>query len=145
MKNVLIERFSYAPDGTFGRLTLPSGRVLFTCEQPWNGNAVGESCIPEGEYQMKMRRSPVVQRSSGGKYDEGWEVIGVPGRTFIMIHPANWPHELRGCIAPGMNYAIISGKQGVSSSRQAFDIFMDELDGEETVSLGIYQKRPEYP
>lgn len=143
--NLILERFSYAPDGTFGRLTLPSGRVLFTCEQPWNGNAKGESCIPEGQYQMKMRCSPVVQRSSGGKYEQGWEVIDVPGRTYIMIHPANWPNQLQGCIAPGMDYTVISGRQGVSSSRAAFDLLMDELGGKEKVGLSIHQLKADYP
>lgn len=142
---LILERFNYAPDGTFGRITLPSGKQLFTCEQPWNGNATGKSCIPEGIYSMAMRDSPVVERSSGGKFTRGWEVLDVPGRTFIMFHPANWPHELKGCIAPGVNYAVMRNKQGVTSSRDAFTDLMDELNDNETWLLQVRQYRPEFP
>lgn len=143
--NLLLERFNYAPDGTFGWITLPSGVRLYTCEQPWNGNKTGASCIPEGTYKLKLRDSPKVKSSSGGAFDRGWEVTGVEGRTFIMIHPANWPHELRGCISVGEKYQIITGKQGVTSSRLAFNKLMAELEGLSDVELTIRQYRPEYP
>lgn len=140
--NLLLERFNYAPDGTFGRLHLPSGNDYFTCEQPWNGNAIGQSCIPEGVYTLKIRPSPVVLRSSGGEFEQGYEVIDVPGRTFIMIHPANWPHELRGCIAPGIDYKVMDGKQAITSSRDAFRRIMNELAmaaGEINLTIRQYQ------
>lgn len=145
MKRLIIERFNYAPTGTFGRITLPSGDRLFTCERPWKANKTGVSCIPEGTYSLNMRTSPIVKRSSGGMYEKGWEVQDVKGRTFIMIHPANWPHELRGCISVGESYEVISGKQGVTSSRKAFDKLMKELSEADQVELVIHQYRPEYP
>lgn len=143
--NLLIERFNYAPDGTFGRLHMPSGEVCFTCEKAWRGNTVGASCIPEGVYDLALRESPVVKRTSGGEFTHGYEITGVPGRTFIMLHPANWPHELEGCISPGMDYRIMRGNQGVTSSRDAFREMMAELEGVEDIQLTIRQYRPEWP
>lgn len=142
--NIVLERFNYAPEGTFGRIR--AGVLeLYTVEQPWNGNKTGESCIPEGVYDLCQRISPVVKRSSGGDFTSGWEVLDVPERSLIMIHPANWPYELQGCIAPGLDYMILSGKQGVSSSRKAFARLMVALAGEKQHSLHIIPYRPQYP
>lgn len=144
ISHLLLERFNYAPDGTFGRLIMPSGKIFYTCEQPWNGNKVGASCIPEGKYQMAMRKSPVVERSSNGDFFEGWEILEVPGRTFIMIHPANWPHELRGCISVGLDYEMILNRQAVSKSREAFRQFMGETNGRQ-FEIDIHQFRAQFP
>ncbi|WP_020408942.1 DUF5675 family protein [Hahella ganghwensis] len=137
MQVITLERFAYATDGTFGRLQLPNDRILYTCERPWLNNQTGKSCIPDGLYKLQKRDSGVVRRSSGGDYISGWEVTDVPGRTYIMIHPANWPHQLEGCIAPGMNYQIISGKNAVTQSRLAFSVLMGALDGFEDLYLQI--------
>ena len=48
MPNVIIERFAYAPDGTFGRIKLPNGTQFVTVERPWLSNKAYESCIPDG-------------------------------------------------------------------------------------------------
>lgn len=137
MKTITLTRFAYSPDGTFGRLELPGGWSCFTVEKPWLSNSPYESCIPDGVYDLKRRRSPVVERTSGGDYVEGWEVFDVPGRTYIMIHPGNWPRNFEGCIGVGTKYMVIRDpadgqwKNGVSSSRNAFAQLMGRLDGGE--------------
>ncbi|MFL1404204.1 DUF5675 family protein [Marinobacter sp. M1N3S26] len=140
-----LTRFCYAPDGTFGRLELPDGTELFTCERPWEGNKRRESCIPDGVYTLRMRRSGVVERSTGGKYLEGWEVVNVPGRSYIMLHPANWPDQLEGCIAPGLGFGIISEKQAVTSSQDAFDKLMSALAGQDEWEIDIRPFIMEHP
>ena len=151
MKTNLLERFAYCPDGTFGLMTLPSGLVLYTAERPWLGNKQGVSCIPEGVYKLGKRNSPVVAKSSGGAYDEGWEVLDVPGRTFIMIHPGNFPMtDVRGCIAVGKAYRIIEDRLGiprnaVSSSRPAFRELMNVLDTSDYWDIEIIPKLISYP
>lgn len=134
---ITLERFSYAPDGTFGRLTLPCGWSCFTVERPWLDNRPRESCIPDGVYRMSRRRSPVVERTSDGDYLEGWEVCDVPGRSYIMIHPGNWPHNFKGCIGVGRSYAVIQGTTGVSHSRITFAELMGRLDGAADLELCI--------
>lgn len=50
--------------------------------------------IPLGTYRITLYDSP--------KHGPNTPLLnGVPGRTFIEIHPANWAHELLGCLAPG--------------------------------------------
>lgn len=117
---VTLERFAYAPSGTFGMMSLPSGMTLFTAEQPWNDNRPRRSCIPEGEYWCKPRRY------NRGDYD-AIEILDVEGRKHILFHKANWPHQLMGCIAPGVSFGCVSGMVGVPSSGTAFDALMKEL------------------
>uniref|UniRef100_UPI004048835D DUF5675 family protein n=1 Tax=Polynucleobacter sp. TaxID=2029855 RepID=UPI004048835D len=137
-----LTRFNYAPDGTFGKLRLPDGSSLYTVEPPWKDNEPNVSCIPDGLYDLALRKSPKVFQSSGGKYSHGYEILGVPGRQFCMIHPANWPHELDGCIAPGLDYRIIQTKEGefkqaVTSSRAAFVRLMNVMQKADSVKLYI--------
>lgn len=138
-----LERFAYSPDGTFGRLRL-GGLELWTCERPWKANAPFESCIPEGVYDLQLRPSPLIDRITKGEYRRGWEVCDVPGRSHILIHPANWPDELEGCIAPGLRYAVLNGKNAVASSLPAFRKLMAAIPEGEN-ELRVYQCRPEYP
>lgn len=151
-----LTRFNDGPElpskvaGMFGTLILPSDRELYTCEPPWVGNAPFKSCIPDGVYLLKKRLSQVVEDTTAGKYREGWEVTAVPGRTFIMFHPGNWPHNFKGCIGPGLSYGLIPDAQGtyrlgVGSSMDAFEILMAELEGEDEHELHIMPRLREYP
>lgn len=50
--------------------------------------------IPEGEYDLVWYPSP--------RWNQSVPLVkGVPGRTFIEIHAANWPKQLDGCTAVG--------------------------------------------
>lgn len=138
MSKLILERFKRGstiegdPEfGTFGKLLLPTGKTLFTVERPWINNEPRISCIPEGTYKMRKRRSGVVQRSTKGEFKSGWEICDVPGRTFIMVHPANWPEELEGCIGVGLVFGELSGRLAVKQSLRAFRQFMLATIGEE--------------
>ena len=128
MSLLKLERFAYSPDGTFGRFFMPSGKVFFTVERPWLDNEESLSCIPEGIYALHRRPSQIVTNSTHGEYTDAYEVMGVPGRSDILIHPANWPSELRGCIGPGTTYVVLTGRNAVSNSVLAFKQIMEELD-----------------
>jgi hypothetical protein len=81
------------PEGTNGALTHEGKHVCHTIELPWLENMRNVSCIPDGRYVLQKRFSV--------KRGEHLEVMGVPDRSAILIHPANYALEqLRGCIAP---------------------------------------------
>lgn len=122
---ILLERFCYHPEGTLGLLTV-GDEEFYTVERPWEQNLPRISCIPEGEYEMKRRKSP--------KFGWCWEVKDVPNRTYILFHSANFPDELQGCIAPGM--ALMTDRIAVSRSRDAMKE-IEELTHEKTCSLVI--------
>ncbi|WP_288365619.1 DUF5675 family protein [uncultured Marinobacter sp.] len=133
--------------GSFGQLFFPDGSFVYTCERSWVNNEPFKSCIPPGVYTLRKRRSGVVERTSGGTYLEGWEVTDVPGgRTFIMLHPANWPHQLAGCIAPGMGFGMLRDALAVFDSGAAFDVLMKQLEARDEWYLDI-RRNPnvEYP
>ena len=89
----------------------------WTCERPWKNNALRVSCIPTGVYVVRRHDSP----SKG----DCWEVLDVPERTHILIHVANWSHELMGCIAPGQGIDLRGNK--VNYSRNALNEMFEEL------------------
>ena len=121
-KVITVVRFRKKADGTFGRMRLPSGKVLFTCEKPWNDNKVGESCIPEGRYLCQPRRY------NKGGYDT-FEITGVPGRSAILIHKGNSDENVKGCIAVGRVYPLYLPGMGLSvgDSAGAFSDFISEM------------------
>jgi len=145
MPSIHLERFAYAPDGVFGRLTLPNGEKLYTVERPWLGNRPFESCIPDGVYRLQKRISPVVERTSGGEFFEGWEVTDAPERDYIMLHPGNWPENFEGCIGVGDDYTIIEGRNAITNSRDSFRKLMKQLDGVDAWDLVITPFFMEYP
>ena len=140
--SLVLTRDAFTPWGTFGRLQFPTGESVYTIERPWLDNETYVSCIPNGVYTMEKRNSPVVQRTSGGEYQEGWEVTDVIDRTFIMLHPANWMDDLAGCIGVGKHYVISQNKKAqwvpsVLSSRVAFGEVMGLLDRHNEWTLDI--------
>jgi len=65
----------------------------FAIELPWLENQKMKSCIPEASYSLKARNSE--------KFNHHLILENVPGRSLILIHPANDAKtELLGCIAP---------------------------------------------
>jgi len=142
---LLLER-GYTDLGTLGRLTIQAedGSALWTCstiERPWLNNEAKVSCIPEGTYSLQLRNSPIVQRTSKGKFLQGWEVTGVSGRSLIMIHIANYVDDLLGCIGVGQRQSVIEGKIAVANSAVCFQELMAKLGGQKAWELHITARR----
>ena len=84
---------TYFNGGCNGSIYRGDTFVCHTIELPWKDNHRSTSCIPEGRYELQKRYSPKFK----------WHLIlkNVPGRSVILIHPANDAlKELKGCIAP---------------------------------------------
>jgi len=81
---------AYDPEGTNGGLYV---KLCDTIELPWLENRRSISCIPEGRYELRKRFT--------AKRQQHFMVVDVPGRSGILIHPANDAlKELLGRIAP---------------------------------------------
>ncbi len=99
-----------------------------TLELPWRENFRSVSCIPAGEYDVKIRISP--------KYGEIYWVTEVPGRSFILIHSGNWAGDtskgykthVNGCILLGKQRGILAGQWAVLNSRITVRRFMQEMN-----------------
>jgi len=88
--------------------------TLQTLELPWKDNQQDISCIPVGTYGYEKWYSPKFKATV-------FRLLHVPDRTNILIHPANYVRQLRGCIAPGLNKKDIDrdGKLDVTKSKDA--------------------------
>lgn len=95
-----LERIVATTHGVFGRLRLPDGTVLYTCEEEARGNQPRVSCIPAGTYTCKRRRSEKFNM-------DVYEVENVPGRSAILIHPGNTTEDTEGCILPGLSIGVL--------------------------------------
>jgi len=141
MLNLELVRDTYSRDmGTFGKLSVMQTPLmniegprekLFECdtvERPWAGNAPNISCIPEGIYPIKPRRY------YRGGYD-AIEICDVPGRSLILIHIANTPTDVEGCVGPGFGRGWIKSQWSLTNSTDAFHDFMEILRPSDALTM----------
>jgi len=136
MKTVYLYREPSTDEGTFGYIVY-RGDYWHTLELPDRDNQRSISCIPFGEYICVVRYSPRFKRLT-------FWLTDVEGRTFILIHGANFAGDvekgyqshLNGCIALGKGRGKIKNKFGkfqraVLTSKFAVSQFMDRMENEE--------------
>lgn len=118
--------------GTFGVLNIEGMPIAVTGEQDWEENKRNVSCIPAGQYLCKRVDSP--------KFGDTFEVLDVPGRTYILFHSGNLPLEdSQGCILVAEQFEPLNGKPAVLSSRKGYGEFMERLKGINTFVLNIIE------
>jgi hypothetical protein len=113
MKKIELKRISYRPDCALGVLINSEDNmpICLTLEDPDRNNQKGMSCIPKGAYYCAPYCSE--------KFQNVYEVNGVPGRTSILIHAGNTSDDTSGCILPGLQYGILKSKPAVLNSKNA--------------------------
>ena len=90
-----------------------------TLELPYLDNQRRISCIPEGEYPVRIR----LPRESATRDYMHLLVKDVPNRDYILFHIGNFPKNTKGCILVGQ-----SRKQDrVNNSTLAMDLLMKEI------------------
>lgn len=142
-----LHRTERTADGTFGTLEVPGTLTVHTMEDDWRDNAPRESCIPAGTYTMRR----TIYHKTGV---ETFEVVGVPGRSRILIHPANTEEDVEGCIGVGLRRGRLwvadedapghplTLKHAVVASQDAFRRLMSVLSGVDEASLSITEAFP---
>lgn len=129
-------------EGTFGRLSIPGGEVLKTGELPWRNNATGISCIPTGRYRCLFTKS---EHFPGGTF----QIIGVPGRTGVRIHKANWcgdpakgfAWDIEGCVAVGIIKGTQSNQVWMDKHKPGTKGFMQKGVFRSTEAFGLLMAR----
>lgn len=102
---IIVSRFMHDDKQTLGRLYVLNDEniIQYSCvtlELPFLDNIKNISCIPRGEYDVVFRTSQ--------KYSKHLHVLNVPNRSYILIHPANYYTQLRGCLAVGNDFSYIN-------------------------------------
>jgi hypothetical protein len=113
--------------GVHGLWTMP-GFSCFTCENLLLS-------IPEGLFEVTLDVGTHINYLSPHIHCLERDHAARYGDAGIRVHIANWPHELKGCIAPGLKQT----SEGVMYSEAAFSKIMDILRPvTETILLDVF-------
>jgi len=117
--NLLLIRDMFTDKSTIGELFINGERFCDTLELPYKDNQRSISCIPEGQYKVRIR----LPRESATRDYIHLLVKDVPGRDYILFHIGNTAKDTRGCILVGQG----SQQDFVSNSTLAMDLLMKEI------------------
>lgn len=123
-----LTRHYYSDKITLGRVECVDKDNEFICYSMELSKYGHPSCIPEGLYRVRSYVSPRLKNL--GWTDARatvWQLDNVKGRSNIQIHTANYPSELKGCIAVGLS--VSKNKDGIFDSRKAFDLLTSKIGG----------------
>lgn len=130
--DLALVRTEFRPDGIFSEFRSAGGEMLFTCLEHAYADGLGAWLpkVPDGVYNCKRYFSP------SHEY-EVFEVMDVPGCTFIEIHIGNYNRDSEGCLLVGLGIAQISGAQMITQSGIAFKSFMTIQNGLDSFTLTV--------
>lgn len=130
-----LHREQYLADCTLGLLEV-SGKKFFTIERPWEPHLVGRggtehrSCVPEGNYRLIPWTRPSGEKAFAlsnpqldiyqGPFDIPRDRIGI-ARSLILIHAADYVHDVLGGIGPGLARSREPWGWIVTSSKDAMN------------------------
>jgi len=134
MINLLLIRDTFTEESTIGELFLDGERICDTLERPYFNNQRNISCIPEGEYPVRLR----LPRESATRDYLHLLVQDVPNRDWILFHRGNTAKDTSGCILVGLG----SQQDTVNNSTLAMDLLIKEIVhlGGENINLIIKNK-----
>ena len=117
--NLLILRDTFTDESTMGELFVNGERFCDTLELPYRNNQRSVSCIPIGQYKVRMR----YPRESATREYLHLLVQEVKDRSYILFHRGNTAKDTRGCILVGQG----SQQDIVHNSTLAMDLLMKEI------------------
>jgi len=117
--NLLLIRDTFTDKSTLGELFLNGERMCDTLENPWINNKKNVSCIPRGEYKVRLR----LARESATRDYLHLLVEDVENRSYILFHRGNTAKDTSGCILVGLG----SQQDFVSNSVLAMDLLIKEI------------------
>ena len=119
MINLLLIRDTFSKNSVIGELFINGERICDTLENPWKDNQRNISCIPEGEYPVRLR----LARESASRDYLHLLVQDVPNRDWILFHRGNTSKDTSGCILVGLG----TEQDVVHNSTLAMDLLMKEI------------------
>ena len=115
--------------GTFSAVKVNKQVICWGLEPYDYGNIPSHSCVPEGQYVCKRKRSGLVSRITSGRIVDTFEASHVPGRSFIRFHPGNINDDTEGCILLGDTLSKLTDHgRAILNSGETFKQFMAALD-----------------
>tara|TARA_R110000737_G_scaffold63419_1_gene90909 strand:- start:111 stop:545 length:435 start_codon:yes stop_codon:yes gene_type:complete len=117
--NLLIIRETFTDKSTIGNLYLDGEWLCDTLELPWKDNQRSISCIPDGQYKVRLRTA----RESATRDYLHLLIQDVPNRDYILVHIGNKSSDSRGCVLVGIG----TEQDFVKNSRLAMELLMKEI------------------
>ena len=117
--NLLIIRDTFTDKSTIGTLYINGERFCDTLELPYINNERSVSCIPAGEYKVRLR----LARESATRDYLHLLIQDVPDRDYILFHRGNSAKDTRGCVLVGQSRE----QDRVNNSRLAMDLIVKEI------------------
>lgn len=115
--------------GTIGVLRVQKEVFCFTLEPPDKLNLRNVSNIPAQQY--------LCEKYNSHRFGPTYQVCNVPGRSAILFHGGNVKEHTEGCILLGRAIGSVGSRKGLIFSQQAFEGFIEKLEGAPTFHLTI--------
>jgi len=117
--NLLIIRDTFTKVSTIGNLYLDGEWLCDTLELPYLDNQRNISCIPAGQYKVRLR----LPRESATKDYLHLLVEDVTDRSLVLFHVGNKSSDTRGCVLVGIG----TEQDFVKNSRLAMELLVKEI------------------
>ena len=127
--SIEIVRLEEFQEGTLGTLRVNKEVLAFTLELNDLLNMPNRSSIPAQQY--------VCQRIVSPKFGITFQVMSVPGRSSILIHPGNTVDDTAGCILLGESVGKLRMKRTLLNSGATYRKFMLLMEGIDEFILTI--------
>jgi hypothetical protein len=131
-----VKRLKNNGKATLGELYINGVFECYTLEdEPREIKVMGETRIPKGRYQIKLREEGRVYTSYRQKYR--WHTKGVPhlqnvpGFTYILIHIGNTEVDTAGCLLVGTKYSDYKLLNSTVAYKGLYDKIASVIDKEE--------------
>lgn len=152
MLTIRVERFGFGEDSTLSEWTLSNDDPwsCYGCEDERRVKKVhGETCIPLGVYEVKLRKNSTKFAKYYSRYDNHRGMLwlqDVPGFKWIYIHTGNDDEDTLGCLLPGVVPIMLpDGEFEVRRSRDAYVALykrvMVAFDRNEKVFVDIVERQ----
>ena len=117
--NLLIIRDTFTEVSTIGNLYLDGEWLCDTLELPYLDNQRNISCIPAGQYKVRLR----LPRESATRDYIHLLVKDVKDRDYILFHIGNSAKDTRGCVLVGIG----TEQDFVKNSILAMELLVKEI------------------
>lgn len=123
-----VVRTQFGKDATNGMLFIDGVFECFTLEDEYRDvKVMHETCIPEGEYEIKLRAEGGFHSRYLKRYGADWHkgmlwLQDVPNFTWILIHTLNDSTQTSGCLGVGsaQQDLDLDAKGLITQSRDAY-------------------------
>jgi len=124
--------------GTFGILRINKEIFCVTLEPRDELNKLSVSSIPTQQYICELKPTNLSSVKRLG-LTAAYEVMSVPGRSSIKIHPGNTDENTQGCILLAEKFGHLRGDRAILNSGNTFLRFMAVMSDYEKFHLTIIE------